>query len=133
MKSIFIPLIAALLSVVPVGCTSAGEGDALTRMAPDAFEKAVKSEAKVVLLDIRTPGEYQSGHIPGAQLLNFYDNSFNAQLDKLSKDQPVYIYCQSSNRSMQAAQMMIKKGFTRIIELQGGMGAWSRAGKPVKS
>jgi len=79
-----------------------------------------------VLLDVRTDGEFASGHISGARQINFYDGDFQKQLEGLDKETPVYVYCRSGNRSGQAATMMKKMGFKAVYNLQGGIGAWAR-------
>lgn len=83
------------------------------------------------LLDVRTPGEYGSGHIGDAKLIDFYGPSFDAKVSELPKDKPVYIYCASGNRSSHAADKMYKMGFTKIYNLSGGISGWKANGFPV--
>ena len=81
------------------------------------------------LLDVRTPEEWDSGVIKGANKMNFFDKDFNTQLEKLDKTKPVYVYCKSGGRSGKAAKQMEKMGFTTVYNLVGGITAWSAAGK----
>ncbi len=75
----------------------------------------------VQLLDVRTPGEYKQGAIKDATNLDFFNQkSFIAGLEKLDKNEPVYVYCQSGGRSKKAARIMKKMGFPKIFDLQGG-------------
>ena len=62
---------------------------------------------------------------------NFYDADFKAQLEKLDKNKPVYVYCKVGGRSGQAAAQMQAMGFTAVYNLTGGMNAWNGAGKEV--
>jgi phage shock protein E len=118
-----------LLAFMPLACASVeNEGD-LKRLGPDEFESTAKSDASAFILDVRTPGEFQRGHIAGASLLDFYNSSFSEGIKTLPKDKTIYIYCQSSNRSMQAVKMLQNAGIQKIVELKGGMGAWYAAGK----
>jgi phage shock protein E len=79
-----------------------------------------------IILDVRTDQEFASGHISGAQQMNFYDSDFKSQLETLDPDVPVYIYCRSGGRSGKAASMMKAMGFRAVYNLEGGVGAWAR-------
>lgn len=110
--------------------SSAGEGAIAEHVSPDVFAKGIAS-GDVIVLDVRTPGEYQSGHIDGAQLMNIADRDFADQLGKLDKTKPVYVYCRSGARSSNAMRQMVSLGFTEVYNLQGGILSWSAKGQPV--
>jgi len=84
------------------------------------------------LLDVRTQGEFDFGHIEGADLLPVQLLSQN--LDKLEqyKNEDILLYCQSGNRSTVAAQILIDAGFTNIYNLRYGIGDWIKKGHPVE-
>tara|TARA_B110000459_G_scaffold173201_1_gene195217 strand:- start:107 stop:547 length:441 start_codon:yes stop_codon:yes gene_type:complete len=90
-------------------------------------ELIAKGEGQV--LDVRTPDEWASGIVKGATKMNFFDNDFNTQLEKLDKNKPVYVYCKSAGRSGKATKQMKEMGFTAVYNLIGGIGAWDAAGK----
>lgn len=75
------------------------------------------------LLDVRTPGEFEGGHIPGAK--NIPVQVLDAQLAALpqKKDQPIVVYCQSGRRSASAKTMLEKAGYTNVSDL-GGISNW---------
>ncbi|MBN9283887.1 MULTISPECIES: rhodanese-like domain-containing protein [Flavobacterium] len=100
-------------------------------VAPDAFEKTI-TENKGQLIDVRTPKEYNSGHLKGAKNLHLYDQDFSQRVDKLDKKQPVYVYCKAGGRSAEAVEILQQKGFQKIVELDGGMDAWNDSKKPVQ-
>lgn len=100
------------------------------QVAPTAFEQEMKDDAGQ-LVDVRMPKEYAEGHIDGAKNLHIYDNDFAQRLDSLDKDQTVYVYCKAGARSAEAVELMERKGFKHIVELEGGLDAWGEAGKPV--
>lgn len=81
-----------------------------------------------LLIDVRTPGEFSAGHIEGAINLDFNGGEFEASLDTLNKQTPVYVYCQSGGRSGKAKNMMNEKGFTEVYNLIGGYGSWPYKG-----
>lgn len=85
-----------------------------------------------LILDVRTSGEYKSGHIPGAELLPV--QIFAENLNKLEeyKDEDIFLYCASGNRSTVAARMLIDAGFTKVYNLRRGISDWARNGYPVE-
>ena len=82
--------------------------------------KLMASDKDFVLLDVRTPEEFSSGHIPGA--LQLTNETFTKQeAEKLLKDkaQTIYVYCRSGRRSKQSSQKLIDFGYTNVIEIGG--------------
>lgn len=97
----------------------------------DAFDKG-KSNADVQLLDVRTPEEYNSGHLKNAFLADWTQrDQFVERVEALDKAKPVYIYCLSGGRSSAAANYLASKGFT-VYNMSGGIAAWKKAGKEVE-
>lgn len=90
---------------------------------PAKFEKQIQQE-DIQLVDVRTPKEYEEGHIEGALNIDFLGDEFLQQFSNLDKDKPVYLYCRSGNRSAKASEMLKKEGFEHIIDLEGGYKAW---------
>lgn len=82
---------------------------------------------KINLLDVRTPQEFQGGHI--SQAKNFPLQKMRGYQGK--KEQPVYVICQSGMRSKQAAKVLKQKGYD-VVNVSGGMNRWTgptRGGK----
>ncbi|MDP2060927.1 MAG: rhodanese-like domain-containing protein [Flavobacteriaceae bacterium] len=86
---------------------------------------------QVQLIDVRTPEEYEAGHLINSENLNFFDENFEAELDKLDKNAPVCVYCKSGGRSTKAAELLKKKGFKAIYNLDGGIMGWEKDGLPI--
>lgn len=83
------------------------------------------------VLDVRTPQEFARGHIEGATLVPVQIlRGRIAQLDA-PKDEPLFVYCQTGNRSTVAAKMLNDAGYTRVINLRRGIVEWVREGRPV--
>jgi rhodanese-related sulfurtransferase len=97
-------------------------------VAPKAFHEQLTTQSDVVLLDVRTDGEYKSGHIEGALNCNVNGADFKKQVEILDKDKTVYLYCGSGVRSARAAKELKGMGFKRIVDLSGGIQAWQAAG-----
>lgn len=91
------------------------------------FSKKLKEDNNSVLLDIRTPREYNQGHIPNSALMNIYDPSFLTEVQKLDKSKNYYLYCRSGSRSYQAGQIMINLGFTTVYNLRSGILNWDES------
>lgn len=86
-----------------------------------------------IILDVRTPDEVSQGHLPGASVLNFYDDDFERKLNLMRKDVPIYVYCRSGGRSAQVAKLMKANGFENVYNLLGGIGAWNKARFPTET
>lgn len=79
----------------------------------------------VVILDVRTPQEFQGGHIPNALLIDYNSGYFSEQVEKLDRDKTYLIYCAVGGRSPRAAQIMTDKGFTHVYNLEQGISKWN--------
>jgi rhodanese-related sulfurtransferase len=122
-------VIAMLTSVLLLaGCTSGATG--VTNMNVEDFSKKT-AESGVVILDVRTPGEFMTGHIQDAQNIDFESGSFESQIESLNKNGTYAVYCRSGNRSGQAVKVMQDAGFKNIYNLDGGVIDWTNAGKAL--
>jgi phage shock protein E len=99
--------------------------------ATDAAATIDDAPADLVILDVRTPEEFDESHIDGATMLDFYRPDFGTQLATLDPDVPYVLYCRSGNRSGQARAMMAELGFSTVDDIDGGILAWQSAGLPV--
>jgi rhodanese-related sulfurtransferase len=84
------------------------------------------------ILDVRTAGEFQSGHIANALQANWLDpKEFKNRTQHLDKTKTIYIYCQSGGRSASAQTALIEAGF-KVVNLEGGMSNWRMQQMPVE-
>lgn len=90
----------------------------------EAFSTALSEKEGAVLLDVRTPAEWQTGYIDGALLMDFHDPGFEEKLSTLDKQKPVFVYCKAGGRSGKTAEQLYKMGFLEVYNLLGGMTAW---------
>lgn len=98
----------------------------------DEFEKGVNTPG-VQVLDVRTSGEFNSGHIKNALWADWTNpTQFNERIKYVDKTKPVYVYCLSGARSTAAAEWMTENGFSNVVELEGGLNAWKRNDKPLE-
>jgi rhodanese-related sulfurtransferase len=87
---------------------------------------AKKSE--VILIDVRTPEEFASGHIEDAVNINIFDQNFKTNLESIDKKKPVSVYCKVGGRSAKAADIMREMGFEEVYDLKGGIRNWEKPG-----
>jgi rhodanese-related sulfurtransferase len=80
----------------------------------------------VRLVDVRTPEEFEVGHLNGATNVNIGASDFRKRLTGLDPSTPTLVYCRSGNRSTQALKVFEAVGFEDITHLDGGMNAWQR-------
>jgi rhodanese-related sulfurtransferase len=81
----------------------------------------IKNNPSLGVLDVRTPAEYASGHIAGAQNIDWENpSSFSAEIAKLDKTKEYIVYCRSGNRSVQASKYLEAQGFTNVSNVLGG-------------
>lgn len=120
----------AVLSLQSCGGSEEGESTdgthetaasgAIAKDVSAAEFKEMIDSGKGVLVDVRTPGEYSGGHIGDAKLIDYTAPSFSEEIQKLDKEQPIYVYCASGNRSGKAMRMMKDMGFKEVYNLIGG-------------
>lgn len=99
-------------------------------LSPTEFNQQMQAEPGV-LLDVRTPGEYNKGFIKGAILMDIFADNFDAELAKLDKTKTYYVYCAMGGRSEEASEKMKGLGFAKIYDLDGGFSKWKSNGLPV--
>jgi rhodanese-related sulfurtransferase len=118
-----ISVIASILLLA--GCSSSAAG--VTNMNVSEFSKKI-AEAGVVTVDVRTPGEFMTGHIQGAQNIDFESGNFENEISTLDKNGTYAVYCRSGNRSGQAVAIMHDAGFHNVYNLNGGIIDWTNSG-----
>jgi rhodanese-related sulfurtransferase len=90
------------------------------------LDKSDKSQ--VMLIDMRTPPEFDDGYIPGAIMINYLENDIDQQLGQLDKNKTYFVYCQQGARSSKGVDKMLAMGFKKIYYLIGGYEAYQSSG-----
>jgi rhodanese-related sulfurtransferase len=131
MKSKTKALVTGLMlgAVVLAGCSSSSA--TLETVSPDQAATVIADDSSEIILDIRTPEEYNQGIIEGAINIDFYDPGFTDDLDALDKDGHYVVYCRTGNRSGQAMSTFADLGFANVTEIDGGIVSWYDTGLPV--
>ena len=101
-------------------------------LAPKSFYDSIQAK-QIQLLDVRTSGEYNQGHIADAFQADWNDfEQFKYRTASLDKHQPLYLYCLAGSRSAAAQNWLIKEGFETVINLRGGINSWNLEDLPLE-
>lgn len=112
------------LSILSLGACAQSNGG--TNLDVKQVSEMMENE-DIVVVDVRTPQEYNQGHLKGAQLVDFYGANFKEEIGKLDKAKKYVVYCRSGGRSAKSVQMMKEMGFTDVYNMSGGFISWSSA------
>lgn len=111
---------------------ASNEAAPFSALSPAQFAERMNSDSQVVVVDVRTADECQEGVIPGALLVDFYqEEKMKQAMQNWDPSRTYLVYCRSGGRSGQTLDLMKARGFKRVYHLEGGMNAWRRAGSPV--
>lgn len=127
-KSYFLGLL--VLSLTCVSCGSNGQS-VTQEVTADELKELIKQE--ILLVDVRTPNEYNQGRIANAKLINFRDADFAAQVANLDKGKSVAVYCAAGGRSTNAMKAFQDAGFKTIYNYRGGFGDWKQRGEEIEN
>ena len=120
-----LPIVAAilLLAALLVGCAAPAQETGYRQITMAEAVELMAQESGYLILDVRTPEEFQERHIP---------NAINVPNESIGEDPPsqlpdkaqlILVYCRSGNRSKQAAEKLVALGYTGIVEI-GGILDW---------
>ena len=99
---------------------------------PDSLYQLLRAENRILLLDTRTPEEWRISRIPGARVVD-YEQFEVAQLDSLSRDTPMILYCSVGYRSGELGKKLKEAGFAQVHNLYGGILEWKNRGYTVET
>jgi len=93
------------------------------KLSSKEAEEVIDNETDVIILDVRTQDEYNSGHIKDSILIPVDDLEKNAEAKLEDKNKKILIYCRSGNRSNTAAKILASMGYTQVYDF-GGINSW---------
>jgi rhodanese-related sulfurtransferase len=122
-------LIVAALVALTFACALVQAGDTI---APSELADRINTDNAPLILDVRTPGEYATGHIPGA--VNIPHTELRDRLSELMSHQneEIVVHCQTGPRAGVAQSILSQAGFMQIRELEGHMQQWKASGYPIE-
>ena len=126
MKKTLSAIIATSLLVL----TACSSGGGATNLGLEDFAKKI-AEPGIVILDVRTAGEFYAGHIEGAVNIDVEGMQFDSDIAKLDKTKTYAVYCHTGRRSGIAVGKMSDAGFASLFNLSSGITDWQAKGLPV--
>ncbi|MBS5937412.1 rhodanese-like domain-containing protein [Clostridium sp.] len=130
MRKNIIALFLILSTLVISGCTTLNKEISTKGQEAVTVSRITSEEAKeemnnndVIILDVRTEEEYNSGHIENSVLIPIDDLEYKAEEVLTNKEQKILVYCRSGNRSKKAADLLVEMGYTNVYNF-GGIKDW---------
>lgn len=130
MRKNIIALFLILSTLVISGCTTLNKEISTKGQEAVTVSRITSEEAKeemnnndVIILDVRTEEEYNSGHIENSVLIPIDDLEYKAEEGLTNKEQKILVYCRSGNRSKKAADLLVEMGYTNVYNF-GGIKDW---------
>lgn len=104
----------------------------ITEISVQELKEKMDKKDDFVFIDCREQEEWDSLHIPGATLLplSVFQEKYEAALP--DKNKTIVIQCRSGKRSLNACMFLLSKGYSDLVNVEGGIIAWNEAGYPVK-
>lgn len=116
-----------LAVVIGISCTTQSASSSIEKVNGVQFVDLYKTNKdNAILLDVRTPGEFQNGAILDAKNLNYYADNFKDEISKLDTTKIIFVYCKAGGRSASAAKKIADQGFKKIYDLKGGYSNFSQ-------
>ena len=125
--------IAVALGALVTAAAFAQDPDStkVTSISAVELQERRGSGAAPVVIDVRTPNEYASGHIPGAVNIPF--DQVAQRISEIDAPHGVALYCMIGPRARKGESALLAAGYEKIFHLEGGFAAWQAAGLPVES
>lgn len=100
----------------------------LNNLSPEIFAQQINSLEHPIIIDVRTPKEFASGHLENAININYLADDFWDRITQFCPSQHFFVYCRSGRRSIRTCTLMRNGGFepTRIFNLDGGLNLWEK-------
>jgi rhodanese-related sulfurtransferase len=123
-------MLGALLSFQ--ACNAQQANGSIKEISVKEASSLLDKSKDVVLVDVRTPGECRGNSIQNSINIDISNPNFATEIEKIEKDKTILIVCASGNRSARATQYLDAKGYAKVYNIVGGMGAWNREKLPIK-
>lgn len=122
-------LIAGLVLIL-----TACSGSAQNRIEVNStqVQNMLRNDSKLVVLDVRTPGEFVQGHIKGAVNIDVNQTDAQERINKLDKNATYIVYCRTKNRSGVVVNHMAQNGFRKVYQMMDGITGWNMNGLPLE-
>lgn len=131
LQDLFPLLLCPALIAVGLACAAP---DWSSEIGQQELVERIDAGTAPLLLDVRTPGEYAAGHVPGAVNIPYdeIEDRLGEIESRVPRDGEIVLYCKSGTRAGWAGSTLEENGFTRLRHLTGDMSGWNEAGLPVE-
>ncbi len=123
-------LMIAMLGLFLTQCNSSNSQTSKELLQAKEFGELAATTEDALILDVRTMGEFEGGHIEGAVNIDWTGSEFAKGMEDIDKSTPLFVYCLSGGRSSAAVNYLKENGYKTVHELDGGMMAWRKASMP---
>ncbi|MCB9263033.1 MAG: thioredoxin fold domain-containing protein [Flavobacteriales bacterium] len=125
--------ITGLVALVLTFFISCGQSQPeINKLNVNDFKTRLEAAGNPQILDVRTPGEFNGGHIKNAQNIDYNSPDFNQKLKLFKTEDTLFVYCLSGGRSSAAVGILKQMGFKHVNELQGGLMQWKQLDYPLE-
>lgn len=123
--------IIAIAALAMVTLSTSACGQTAKSVTVEEARTMIDKNPKIVVLDVRTPSEWNGGHLKNAKHADIQSSDFEQKIASIDKNATIVVYCAAGGRSSRAASMMVQKGYKNVINMAGGINAWNAAGYPT--
>ena len=130
----FVVTVLFVLATINYSCLqSSSSSNSIVEVVTAEEMKELTQLEGVQLVDVRTPKEYEDGHISNAQNIDYMSPDFEKQIENLDKTKPIVVYCKKGGRSEKCAEKLEDAGFVKIYDFKGGVAKWKYNGFELES
>lgn len=115
-----LPTLLLMLVIITACSQKSGNAISITEVTPAQLQTGY-------LVDVRTPEEYDLGHLDGAVNIDWFAPDFADRFQDIPKDRTIYVYCKKGGRSAKAQEKLRSLGYDHVVDLKGGYEAWEAA------
>jgi phage shock protein E len=130
--ALFAAVVALVAGIAVFGLTQQTTETATPVISQEEVLELIDAEDEILILDVRTPAEFDDGRVPGAVLIPHTE--VMDRIEEIIKflDKPVVVHCQAGGRAGRAENDLREAGFTNILHLEGDMRAWKANARPLE-
>ncbi|MEP6795262.1 MAG: thioredoxin domain-containing protein [Saprospiraceae bacterium] len=130
MQGRYITLYLTIITLLFNSCHQGQTPSDGTKLSATVFAEKISELPSAPIVDVRTPEEFEKGHLVNAKNFDWNSSNFDVQISGLDKSLPVFVYCLSGGRSSSAVNKMLSAGFKEVYEMDGGILKWRAANFP---
>lgn len=120
----------ALVATTFCGCSLFAQNN-VPEISVEEYKIKYANDSAVVVLDVRTPDEFNTGHLPQAINIDWYGEDFGKQVAVIDTSRTIVVYCRSGKRAGNAIKKMQQLGFHHLTNLKGGIMEWIKTDSVV--